>query len=79
MQIKIAQPKDIEIRKQEKVNTDTILINEVTDDFNSVVTAVVSFMETGQVKRLILWEGPAYVTIGEWTTADVIARLKVLL
>jgi hypothetical protein len=66
-------------REEVVLETDKISIDSITDT-GLAVTARVSFFNAGGYSReLTLWEGQAYVDIGNWTDADVDLRLKELL
>lgn len=79
MEIKLDQPREIIIREEQKINTDTILINQLVDNGTSVI-ALISFKTDGIPisisKEIILWDGDAYVNINQWTDEDVRSRIK---
>ena len=77
MQIIFAAPKEIVYRESVLIETDTVTINQVTDNYTSVI-ALLSF-GNGKTKEIILWEGKDYEAIGQWTDEDVTNRLKELL
>lgn len=80
MEVLLKSKKDISIVDAVKINTDKVTINQVTDNYTSVI-ALISFGDgiTGKTKSIILWEDAAYEAIGQWTDTDVTNRLKEIL
>jgi hypothetical protein len=66
-------------REEERLSTDKISVDSVTDDGTKVVSKVSFYSSHGLTKLLVLWEGQDYVNIGDWTDAQVDARIKELL
>lgn len=84
MTIKLDQPKEITIREAEKVTTDSIFINQITDNGTQVEALITIGGNTinGKVKTIILWDEqstPTYTEIGQWTDTDVQERIKQLI
>ena len=80
MEIILPEPKEIIIREAEKVTTDKILVNEFTDTGSSVSALItIEDVAENQNKRLILWDGQAYLDAGQYTDEDIINRIKELL
>lgn len=83
MEIKLPYPKVITVVKAQTVTTDTILINQVTDNGTSVECIYTPLLpERGPTpphQTVILWDETAYETIGQWTDTDVKNRLLELL
>lgn len=82
MTIKLNQPKEIVVREPEIVTTDTIFLNQVTDNGTSV-EALITIGDVNlpipKTKTVILWQGDEYVKIDQWTDDDVRSRLNELL
>ena len=53
-----------------------VVIDRITDE--AVQKRVTAFTTNG-LGVLVLWEGAAYDAIGDWTNADVVARVNELL
>jgi hypothetical protein len=66
-------------REEVTVDTDMISIDVLTDNGNSVTARVSFFNTAGYSRILVLWEGQAYINIGDWTDSDVDTRIKELL
>lgn len=77
MKVTLDSKKDISIVDAVKINTDEVTVNQVTDNYTSVI-ALISFGKE-RTKEIILWEGEAYVAIGQWTDTQVQKRLIELL
>jgi len=75
MKITFETPKEIVIVKELKKTFEEVTIEEVTD--NAERKVVRAF--TRELGQLVLWEGEAYDAIGQWTDADVQARVLELL
>jgi hypothetical protein len=75
MKITFETPKEIVIVKELKRTFEEVTIEEVTD--NAERKVVRAF--TRELGQLVLWEGEAYDAIGQWTDADVQARVLELL
>lgn len=74
MKITFETPKEIVIVQELKRTIEEITIEEVVDS-NSRKEVKAYTQELG---ILVLWTGDAYDAIGEWTDADVVARVKEL-
>jgi len=74
MKITFETPKEIVIVQELKRTIEAITIEEVVD--NNSRKEVKAY--TQELGILILWTGDAYDAIGEWTDADVVARIKEL-
>ena len=72
MKITFTKPKDVVIVKEMIQTISEITINEITD--NSEIKMVRAFTKEAGV--IVLWEGDAYDTIGQWTDTDVANRIK---
>lgn len=84
MTVKLDQPKEITIREAEKIATDSIFVNQVTDNGTQVEALITVGDNTinGKVKTIMLWDGnsfPTYTEIGQWTDTDVQERIKQLI
>lgn len=66
-------------REEVTVDTDMISVDVLTDNGNSVTARVSFFNTNGYSRILVLWEGQAYINIGDWTDIDVDTRIKELL
>jgi len=75
MKITFNIPKEIVVVKEIKKTIKELTIEEITD--NSGRKTVKAF--TKELGQLILWEGAAYDAAGQWTDADVQARVLELL
>lgn len=76
--LNIGTTQKIILQEEVSVTTDTVSIDSVIDDGQSV-TANVSFGISNSNKQLMLWNGTDYTNIGEWTTTDVNNRITQLL
>lgn len=78
MEVKLDNPKTIIVKEEETITSDTITINEVTDNGTSVI-ALIIFKGKDPIlktKSIILWDGDDYDAIGQWTDDDVQNRIK---
>jgi hypothetical protein len=80
MKVTLNTKKDIAIKEAVTINSDDIKVNQVTDNYTSVI-ALISFPSASLdfTRELILWEGEDYTNIGQWTDNDVQNRIKQLL
>lgn len=74
MKITLDTPKEVVLVKEIKQSVSEVTIGEITD--NSEMKIVRAF--TQEIGVITLWEGAAYDAIGQWTDADVEARIKEL-
>lgn len=75
MKITFETPKEIVIVQELKKTFEEVTIEEVTDSpFRKEVKAF-----TRELGILVLWSGEAYDLAGQWTDADVVARVTELL
>lgn len=74
MEITFNAPKEVVIVAQQSKTVDQITIFSI-QDFPSRKLVQANTREIGVV---VLWEGEAYDTIGQWTDADVINRINEL-
>jgi hypothetical protein len=74
MEVNITPPKSIVIVAERKKTIDKVTIVEIID--NPTLKTVVAI--TKEVGRIVLWQDAEYDTIGQWTDADVEAKLKKL-
>jgi hypothetical protein len=74
MKITLSTPKEIIVVAEQVKTVNEISINRMVD-LPQQKKVLVFTNELGQV---VLWEGAAYDTIGQWTDQDVIARLSEL-
>ena len=72
MEITFETPKDITIVSEIKRTTNKITILELKDRPNNKIVSAA----TAEVGVITLWQGEAYDAIGQWTDADVIARIN---
>ena len=75
MKITFETPKQIVVVKELKKTFEEVTIEEVTDSPSR--KEVKAF--TKELGILVLWTGEAYDLIGQWTDADVVARVTELL
>ncbi len=74
MTITFETPKEVVVVKELKQTINELTITEVVD--NSERKEVRAY--TRELGIVSLWEGAAYDAIGQWTDADVVARIKEL-
>jgi hypothetical protein len=75
MKITFETPKEIVVVKELKRSITEVTIQRVVDNPSmKKVTA-----ETLELGILVLWENEAYDAIGQWTDADVLARVNELI
>jgi hypothetical protein len=75
MKITFETPKEIVVVKELKRTFEEVTIEEVTD--NPSRKEVKAFIR--ELGILVLWSGEAYDLVGQWTDADVVARVTELL
>ena len=75
MKITFETPKEIVVVQELKRTFEEVTIEEVTD--NPSRKEVKAF--TRELGILVLWAGEAYDLAGQWTDADVVARVTELL
>ena len=75
MKITFETPKEIVVVQELKRTFEEVTIEEVVD--NPSRKEVKAF--TRELGILVLWSGEAYDLIGQWTDADVVARVTELL
>lgn len=66
-------------REEERLSTDKLSVDSVSDTGTSVIARVSFFNSLGFSRNLILWEGQDYINIGDWTDSQVDLRIKELL
>jgi hypothetical protein len=74
MKITFETPKEIVIVQELKRTIEEITIQEIVD--NNSRKEVKAYTE--ELGIVTLWTGAAYDAIGQWTDADVVARVKEL-
>lgn len=74
MKITFETPKEIVVIKELKQTISEIIIEEVIDIPSR--KEVRAFIQ--ELGIITLWAGAAYDAIGQWTDADVVARIKEL-
>ena len=74
MEITFNPPKDIVRVPEVRTMVSTITIMEMVDSPQRKTV----YITTRELGRISLWEGAAYDAIGQWTDADVEARLNEL-
>lgn len=75
MQINLTNPKKVVLQEEKSTTVSTLTINRLVDlPKKKVVRAFVDELDS----PIVLWEGAAYDAIGQWTDADVQARLTEL-
>ena len=69
-ELNLKEEKTIQIVKEEKIEvvTNKVTIQQVIDN-NTAVFAVIEI--NTNIVTLCLWEGEAYINIGNWTDTDV--------
>jgi hypothetical protein len=72
MEIIINPAKEIVVVQERKKTISKVTIIEITDNSNQ--KSVIAF--TKEVGRITLWKDAEYDSIGQWTDADVEARIK---
>ena len=72
MTITFEKPKEVVVVKELKLTINELTIEEVVD--NSERKEVRAYSK--ELGIITLWEGAAYDAIGQWTDADVVARIK---
>ena len=77
-QINLPNTQTIILVEQVSTSTNTVSIDSVIDDGQTVV-ANVSFGISNSNKQLTLWSGVDYTNIGQWTDTDVNNRVTELL
>lgn len=72
--LQLAQPRNIAVKTSPFRNADTSIISvsaieviSITDNCLNKVIATVKIPNSYDVRKIVLWEGAAYDTIGEWT------------
>jgi len=74
MKITFETPKEIVVVQELKRTIEELTIEEIVD--NNSRKEVKAY--TKELGILVLWAGAAYDAIGQWTDADVIARVEEL-
>ena len=59
-----------------QIKTTSVIITSITDDATNKIVTAHTIGVTGDI---ILWTGAAYDAIGQWTDADVRARIIAIL
>ena len=54
-------------------------VTQIIDDMCNSVTATVVYQGTAQPIQLTLWQGQDYVAIGNWTNAQAINQISLLI
>lgn len=70
--------KEVIVQREIKVELTEVTLTSVEDNGSSVI-AHFKRNELCVLKPLVLWEGEAYIEIGNWTDEDVENRIKELL
>ena len=71
--VEFSNPKVVREIPKQQVKVSKIEITSITD--SSVDKKVTAYVK-GLPRTIVLWEGEAYDAIGQWTDADVTARIK---
>ena len=79
MEITLDLEKEIVVVKQQTVLSNKVTRGAVIDDEGRKIVVVFYSVGKSPVSKLVLWEGKDYDTIGNWTFAQVDARIKELL
>lgn len=75
MQITLNTPKKVVLQEEKSKTVSTLTVQRVVDlPAKKVVRVFVQELD----EPVVLWEGAAYEAIGQWTDADVEARLTEL-
>lgn len=74
MEIVFNAPKQIVITPEVKKEVTSLKVVSITD----IPNAKLVIARTEDMSNIRLWEGEAYDAIGQWTDADVIARINEL-
>ena len=72
MKVTFAQPKKIIVVPERTKTISEVEILEITDSPQRKTITV----NTDAIGMIVLWEGAEYDAIGQWTTTDIIARIK---
>lgn len=72
MNIELSSPRDIVVVKERKRTVSSITVTEMID--KPIDRKVIAM--TVELGGIILWEGDAYDTIGQWTDIDVVNRIN---
>tara|TARA_R110000782_G_scaffold85989_1_gene167008 strand:- start:40 stop:270 length:231 start_codon:yes stop_codon:yes gene_type:complete len=72
MKVTFAQPKKIIVVPERTKTISEVEILEITDSPQRKTITV----NTDTIGMIVLWEGAEYDAIGQWTTTDIIARIK---
>lgn len=75
MKIVFDTPKETVVVKEIKKTITELTIEDITDNSNRKTVKAL----TKELGQIVLWEGDAYDAIGQWTDADVTARVNDLL
>ena len=75
MQISLQNPKKVVLQEEKSKTISTITIERLVDlPKKKLVRCFIEELD----EPVVLWEGAAYDAIGQWTDADVQARLTTL-
>jgi len=75
MQINLQNPKKVVLQEEKSKTISTITIERIVDlPSAKIVRCFVKELD----EPVVLWEGAAYDAAGQWTDADVAARLTAL-
>lgn len=75
MQINLQNPKKVVLQEEKSKNVSTLTVARIVDlPKKKVVRAFIEELD----EPVVLWEGAAYDAIGQWTDANVEARLTEL-
>lgn len=79
MEITLAAQKNIVVVPEQTVFSNKIQRGAVIDDEDKKIIIVFYTVDRSPTNKIVLWSGAAYDAIGNWTFAEVDARLKELL
>jgi len=75
MQISLTNPKKVVLQEEKSKTVTTLTVSRIVDlPKKKMVRAFVEELD----EPVVLWEGAAYDSIGQWTDANVEARLAEL-
>jgi len=75
MQINLQNPKKVVLQEEKSKTVTTLTVSRIVDlPKKKVVRAFIEELD----EPVVLWEGAAYDAIGQWTDANVEARLAEL-
>ena len=77
--IELNTPVNVVVVEETAIETNVVVVENFTDNGESVVATVSFQSNTGFSKQITLWEGEEYINVGQYTDTDIQNRITEIL